>query len=70
MGALLDVAESLDIIAVLKAVTWSKNDETQAVIIIDVVSSRGWIKVIARNPIALHKSWEGILKIINIFINH
>lgn len=59
LGALLDVAESLDIIAVLKAVTWSKNDETQAVIIIDVVSSRGWIKVIARNPIALHKSWEG-----------
>lgn len=61
LGAVLDVAEDFDIIAVLKPFSWykSENVDISSVIIVDIVISQGWIKVIARNPIALHRTWEG-----------
>lgn len=64
LGAVLDVAEKVDRISLLKPFSGYIGDEKSLgepsfTVVVDVVTAGGWFKVIARNPIALHAAWKG-----------
>jgi hypothetical protein len=64
LGAVLDVAEKLDATSLLKPFNWYVGEDKSLgrppfTVVVDVVTSHGWFKVIARNPTALHAAWKG-----------
>ena len=62
LGAVIDVAEKLDVTSLLKPFNWYVNENKSmgpSSVVVDVVTSHGWFKVIARNPTALHAAWRG-----------
>ena len=65
LGAVIDVAEKLDVTSLLKPFNWYVNENKSigpSSVVVDVVTSHGWFKVIARNPTALHAAWRGTSK--------
>lgn len=69
LGATLDVAEKLTVTNLLKPFNWYQDQDrtlgqTTSTVVVDVVTAKGWFKVVARNPNALHTAWQGILQYI------
>ena len=65
LGAILDVAEKLEVVSLLKPFSWHVGEDKAlgqpaSTVVVDVVTFNGWFKVIARNPTALHAAWKGI----------
>ncbi|XP_046850841.1 UPF0415 protein C7orf25 homolog [Xenia sp. Carnegie-2017] len=64
LGATLDVAEKLTVTNLLKPFNWYQDQDrtlgqTMSTVVVDVVTAKGWFKVVARNPNALHTAWQG-----------